>query len=61
MLVGAGVFSEAYPLIKNNLLKFGDIGELTVPGMVGVNHWVIIATAWIGFVLLLSRVERKKL
>jgi hypothetical protein len=61
MLVGAGVFSEAYPLIKNNLLKFGDIGKLTVPGVVGVNHWVIIAIVWIVFVLLLLRVEKKKL
>lgn len=61
MLVGAGVFSGAYPFIKNNLLKFGDIGKLTVPGVVGINHWVIIAIAWIIFVLLLSRVEKKKL
>ena len=49
MLVGAGVFSEVYPLIKNNLLKFGDIGKLTVPWVVGVNHWVIIAIVWCPF------------
>ena len=61
MLVGAGAFSEAYPLIKDNLLKFGDIGKLTVPGVVGVNHWVIIVIVWIVFVLLLLRVEKKKL
>jgi hypothetical protein len=43
MLVGVGIFSEVYPLIKDNLLNFGDIGKLTIPGVVGVNHWIIIA------------------
>jgi hypothetical protein len=37
------------------------IGKLTVPGVVGVNHWVIIAIVWIVFVLLLSKVEKKNL
>ena len=26
MLVGAGVFSETYPLLKNNVLELGEIG-----------------------------------
>ena len=42
MLVGAGILSEVYLLIKGNHQKLGDIGKLTLP-VVGVNHWVIIA------------------
>ena len=61
MLVGAGIFSEIYPLIKDNLLKWGDLGKLTLPKVVGVNHWVIIAIIWIVFILFLLKIEQKKL
>ena len=43
MLAGAGVFAEAYTLIKDNLLKWWDFGKLTIPKVIGVNHWIIIA------------------
>jgi hypothetical protein len=29
--------------VKGNLLNLGDIGKLTVPEVVGVNPWLIIA------------------
>jgi hypothetical protein len=60
MLVGAGIFSEVYPLLKDTLLRWGDLGKLTIPNVAGVNHWVIIAIVWIAFVLLLLWVEKKK-
>ena len=60
MLVGAGIFSEVYPLLKDNLLRWGDLGKLTIPYVAGVNHWVIIVIVWIAFVLLLLWVEKKK-
>ena len=59
MLVGAGIFSEVYPFLKHNLLKWGDLGQLTIPKVAGVNHWVIIAIIWIVFVLFLLRIEKK--
>jgi hypothetical protein len=42
ILLGAGVYSEVYPLIKDTLLRAGDFGKLTLPGLLGVNHWVVI-------------------
>jgi uncharacterized protein len=60
MLVGAGVFSEAYPLLKDNLLKWGNLGKLTLPGVIGVNPWVVIAVVWIVFGILLLRAEKEK-
>jgi len=42
ILVGAGVYSEVYPFIKDTLLRAGDFGKLTLPGLLGVNHWVVI-------------------
>ena len=43
MLVGAGIFAEAYTFLKDNLLRWGDLGKLTIPKVIGINHWVIIA------------------
>ena len=43
ILLGAGLYSEVYPLIQGNLLKLGAYGKLTLPALVGVNHWMLIA------------------
>ena len=42
ILLGAGVYSEAYPFIKDTLLRVGDFGKLTLPGLLGVNPSVVI-------------------
>lgn len=58
ILLGAALYSEVYPLIQDNLLKVGALGKLTLPGVLGVNHWLIIVAAVIvlgGFVLWLDR------
>ena len=43
MLVGAGLFAEAYPGLKKTVLTWGDFGKITVPQVLGVNHWFVIA------------------
>jgi len=60
MIVGAGVFAEVYPLIKDNLLKLGDFGELTIPKVIGVNHWIVIVFLWVIAILMLMAAEKKK-
>ena len=42
MLVGAAFYAEAYPLMKKSLLIWGDLGKITLPGVLSVNHWFII-------------------
>jgi uncharacterized protein len=42
MLTGAALFAEAYPFLKLTVLTWGDLGKLTIPELVGVNHWLII-------------------
>ncbi len=61
ILIGAALYSEAYPLIQNNLLKVGDYGRLTIPGMIGVSHWVVIVPMVIGCGALLVWLDRKGL
>jgi len=42
MLLGAGIFAEFYPALKNTVLQWGDYGKITIPQILGVNHWIII-------------------
>ena len=52
MLVGAAVFAEAYPALKDSVLKWGVYGKITIPGILGINHWIVIAIIVImGFVM----------
>lgn len=61
ILIGAGLYSEVYPLIQNNFLKLGDYGKLTVPGLLEVNPWFVIAPAVVLFGAFLGWVDRKGL
>ena len=49
MLCGAGLFAEAYPYLKKTVLTWGNYGKITIPQVLGVNHWVVI-----GFILVLT-------
>jgi len=42
MLAGAAIYAEAYPLMKRTVLTWGDLGKITVPGILGINHWIVI-------------------
>lgn len=42
MLAGGALYAEAYPLMKQNLLSWGDLGKITVPGVLNVSHWIVI-------------------
>jgi uncharacterized membrane protein YedE/YeeE len=59
MLVGGALYAEDYPAIKTTLLTWGDYDEITLPQLVGVNHWVAII-CFIGGGLLLFRWFEKK-
>jgi len=60
MLVGAWIFAEAYTFLKDNLLRWGDLGKLTIPKVIGINHWVIIAILWVLMILVFIGLEKKK-
>ncbi len=61
MLVGAAVFAEAYPALKESVLTWGDFGKVTLPGLLGLSHWPVIVVFVAGAVLLLRFLERKGL
>ena len=61
MLVGAGIFAEAYPFIKDSFLKWGDYGKQSIPLLLGINHWVVIIFLWAMMILILVALEKKRL
>ncbi|MBF8258442.1 MAG: hypothetical protein HW377_816 [Actinobacteria bacterium] len=61
MLVGAGLYAEAYPAMKSSVLTWGDYGKITLPQLLGVNHWVVIILFVVGGLMLFRWFEKKGL
>jgi uncharacterized protein len=61
MLVGAALFAEVYPTIKATVLTWGVLGKITVPQVLGINHWPVIAVFVIGSLFLFRWFEKKGL
>lgn len=58
MLVGAELYAEAFPLIKSTVWTWGDYGKITVPQVLGVNHWLVIAVFLLGTLALFRWIEK---
>ena len=61
MLAGAAVFAESYPALKASVLTWGDLGKITLPQVLGINHWIIIVVFIIGGILMFRWFEKKGL
>lgn len=61
MIFGAGIFAEAYPFLKRTVLTCGDFGKVTLPGALGLNHWIVIVLLCAAFIGLFVFFEKKKL
>ena len=61
MLVGAGIYAEAYPYLQKTVLTWGNYGKITIPQALGVNHWVVIIPFVILTVMLFKWFEKKGL
>jgi hypothetical protein len=42
MLVGATLYAEAFPVMNKTVLARGNFGRIALPGVLGVNHWILI-------------------
>ncbi len=61
MLVGAGIYAEAYPFLQKTVLTWGNYGKITVPQVLGVNHWLVIIPFLLIVVLMFRWLEKKGL
>lgn len=61
MLVGAAVFAEVFPALKATVLTWGNLGKLTLPQLLGLNHWIVIVLFIIGSLILFRFFEKNGL
>ena len=61
MLAGAAVYAEAYPMMKRTVLTWGDLGKITLPGVLGINHWIVVPVFVLAGVGLFYWFEKKNL
>jgi uncharacterized protein len=61
MLVGAALFAEAYPFLKETVLTWGNLGKITLPQILGVNHWLVIVVMILGTLGLFYWFEKRGL
>lgn len=61
MVAGAGLFAEMYPLLTRTLLTWGDYGKITLPQVLGVNHWLLVVIFGLGALALFRWFEKKGL
>jgi uncharacterized membrane protein YedE/YeeE len=61
MLSGAALFAESYPVLVTTVLTWGDFGKITLPQILGINHWIIIGFFILGGLILFRWFEKKGL
>lgn len=61
MLLGAALYAELFPLLKRTILTWGDYGKITIPQVLGVNHWIVIASFLVCGLLLFRWFEKRGL
>jgi hypothetical protein len=61
MLAGAAIYAEAFPLMNRTVLTWGNLGKITLPGVIGLHHWIVIPLFLAGGILLFRFFERKGL
>ena len=59
MLVGALLFAEIYAALGRTLMKWYDLGPLTLPAVTGLPAWAIFAAFATGALLLFRFLERR--
>ena len=61
MLIGAAIYAEVYPIMKQTVLTWGNYGKITLPQVLGIDHWFIIPVFVIGGLILFRWFEKKGL
>ena len=61
MLAGGIVFAFIYPFVQNVIRPIGEFGSVSLPELLGVNHWFVIAALAAGSIVLFRFFEKKGL
>ena len=58
IVIGTWIFAIVYPRLKDGILKKGYFGDITLPGLLKVNEWVVVVLAFSLILLILYWIER---
>ena len=58
IILGTWIFAVVYPKIKDGIMKKGDFSDITIPGLLKVNDWVVVVPVVALIVLLLFSIEK---
>ena len=59
MVVGAGIYAEIYPTMKETVLQWGSLGKVTLPQALGVTPWLVVPVLLAAFLGLFVVFEKK--
>lgn len=57
LFAGAGLYASTYPLLADSILGWGDLGSITIPEALHINHWLVIGVFVAGGILLFRWIE----
>jgi uncharacterized membrane protein YedE/YeeE len=61
MLGGGALYAVLYPFMKTYIISIGDFGKVSVPQIIGINHWLVVIALAVLTLLLFRLFERKNL
>jgi uncharacterized membrane protein YedE/YeeE len=61
MLCGGGLYAAIYPFMKTTIIGIGSFGKISLPQIIGINHWIVIIVLVVLTLLLFRFFEKKNL
>ena len=61
MLFGGAVYAVIYPFMKKYIISIGSYGKISLPQVLGVNHWIVIVILTILILIMFIVFEKKRL
>ena len=61
MLFGGAVYAVIYPFMKKYIISIGSYGKISLPQILGVNHWIVIVALTILILVMFIVFEKKRI
>jgi uncharacterized membrane protein len=58
---GGALGAAIYPYVKTNIISIGNYGKISVPQIIGINHWIVVIVLAVLTLILFRFFEKKKL
>ena len=61
MLCGGALYAVIYSYVKTHIISIGNYGKISVPHIIGINHWIVVIAFTVLALILFRFFEEKKL